>query len=270
MTRRLIPIALVAVVCVALIVVAVMVIGMLVGRAQTTPQVEQANIASVTPEEVTVTATAQPDGTLAVTETLVFDTPEGSSDPVSWYAGASRIGWESKARDAQLIVLPTVSDVAGVMLTDDGPGEPLAVQKDDSAVDDPMYDNVVYRFAPDGGEWAPGRHAVQISYLLDDVHVTVGGDDLMILPLTFAHGPDRAVSYRRVDVGEGNAPVCLMDNITFEPDADCSALTRRGGAVADSQLSWEHDVSGPVEAIAFAAPAAVTAPPSDVIRKEVP
>ncbi|MCW4460000.1 DUF2207 domain-containing protein [Microbacterium sp. MPKO10] len=269
MSRRWMPITLVALVCVALIAVVVMVVGMLVGRAGTSPHVERVSEAAFTPEEVTVTATANTDGTLAVTEKLVFDTPEGSTDPVSWYIGASRIGWETRDRHTQLIVLPTVSDVTGVVLTDDGPGDELTVDKDDSKVDDPMYDSVAYRFTAAEGEWSAGRHAVQVSYVLDDVHVRVDGADLMVLPLSFARGPHRTVSYRSIDVGDGNAISCMPDNMTFELNDECTRLQELATRTSESRIAWRDEPTGPVEAIAFAMPSTVTAEPISVIRKEV-
>ena len=99
--------------------------------------------------------------------------------------------------------------------------------------------------------------------------MTVDGTDLMVLPLSFASGPNRAVSYRSVDVGEGNAISCMPDNVTFELDNECTGLRSRATRTSDSRIAWKHDLTGPVEAIAFATPGTVTAEPISVIRKEV-
>lgn len=270
MSRRVlwIPIFIVAAVVGAAVFIAAVfgIVGIVDSGREHKPNPTQPHPDAFTPEEVSVAASAQKDGTLAVTATLVFDTPKGSDDPLYWYLGAARIGWESSERHAQYVVLPTATEVTGVVLTDDGAGEALTVEKDDSKVDDPLRDDVVYRFVPKN-EWTEGRHAVEISYVLEGVHVEVGGTDLMVLPLQFVSGPNRAVNYRRADVGEGNTIQCMSNNITFKLDDTCAAL-EGASEDAESTVSWADDGTGSVDAIAFATPDVVTVDPEPVTRRE--
>lgn len=270
MSRRLlwIPIFIVAAVVGAAVFIAAVfgIVGIVDSGRERKPSPTQPHPDAFTPEEVSVVASAQKDGTLAVTATLVFDAPKGSDDPLYWYLGAARIGWETSERHAQYVVVPTATDVEGVVLADDGAGEALTVEKDDSKVDDPLRDDVVYRFVPKG-EWTEGRHAVEISYVLEGVHVEVGGSDLMVLPLQFVTGPYRAVNYRRADVGEGNTIQCMYDNRTFLLDDTCAALDGATGEPG-STVSWAADLTSSVEAIAFATPEVVTVDPEPVTRRE--
>ena len=63
----------------------------------------------LTPEESTVLARPQPDGTVRVDQVLIFDVVPGlEADPATWYLGGTRIGWKSAERTAQYGVIPKV------------------------------------------------------------------------------------------------------------------------------------------------------------------
>ena len=61
----------------------------------------------LTPEESTVTAVPQPDGTVRVDQVLIFDIAPGLEDrPAIWYLDGIQIGWKSSERTAQYGVIP--------------------------------------------------------------------------------------------------------------------------------------------------------------------
>ena len=97
---------------------------------------------------------AQPDGppegyasgrALRVDISLIFDAGPGTSEPVWWSIGGTRIGWESAERRAQYWVNPTVTEVAAQELTPDGAKIPISVVVDDTGYHDPFLDAHVFR-----------------------------------------------------------------------------------------------------------------------------
>ncbi len=69
-------------------------------------------VEAVTPEEVSIAVAAGSDGTLAVSQLLVFDTPTGSEAPVAWTIGEVGLGWVGDDRDARYPVMPRVAQVS--------------------------------------------------------------------------------------------------------------------------------------------------------------
>ena len=189
MRRRLIIVA--GAIVLAMLLVAAVVVGVILSRRD--PDVPAAAGPSfaageLTPEESTVIATPQPDGTVQVEQKLVFDAGPGMDFPVTWYIGGTQIGWQSSAREPQYGVIPTISAVTAREVTAAGGTTDLAVSVDDSDIDDPFFDGHRYRLAAPG-PWDAGRHAVMISYTLGDVWVQADDVRVLVLPLSFGSGP---------------------------------------------------------------------------------
>ncbi|WP_309132378.1 hypothetical protein [Brevibacterium sp.] len=224
-------------------------------------------VEAVTPEEISLDVTVRSDGTLAVSQLLVFDTPVGSERPVRWAIGGIGIGWIDRDRDAQYAVLPRVSQVSAQDVSSPSAEAVDLTVVRDAHVEDLFHDDVVFTIAPpDRGRWSSGRHAVTVDYVLADVFVAVEGRNLFVMPLRFPHGPEDARSYRSLTVPAGAAVECLPSNVTFAPDASCQGLREPDVESDPSVLRWTDDPFTRIDAVAFAAPGDVTAAPLVVDR----
>jgi hypothetical protein len=213
----------------------------------------------LTPEESTVVATPQPDGTVRVEQELIFDAGPGMDYPVTWYIGGTQIGWQSSTREAQYGVIPTISAVTAREMTTTGGTVELAVSVDDSAIDDPFFDGHRYRLAAPG-PWAPGRHAVMISYTLGEVWVQADGVRVLVLPLQFGSGPanSQPADLVRLQVPGASLLQCPATNVNFADRRACGDGDRL--AYYDGELDQ-------VEALVVSDPAGVTAEPIPVPEK---
>lgn len=222
---------------------------------------------ALTPEEITVTVAPQTDGTLHVSQRLIFDASGNEDRSIRWYLAGEPIGRPTNDSDVQsYAVMPRASEVSarelstGEESTKNDPTEvaDLTVTRDGSDVED-LYDNVVYEFAnpnPPGEKvmWTPGRHVVDIDYVLDDVYLNVEGRELFVLPLRFPAGTSEAVSIRTVSLESGGPIWCLPDNVDFAPDTECRGLEKQQLSADGPSFTWEEDETGSIGAIGFEAP----------------
>jgi hypothetical protein len=214
----------------------------------------------LTPEESTVTAIPQPDGTVRVDQVLIFDIAPGLEDrPATWYLGGTQLGWKSSERAAQYGVIPDVVALSAreVPVTD-APVD-LKITVDDSDYDDPFFDGRRYALiAP--GPWSPGRHRVEFSYVLGAVWVQADGVRLLVLPLQFASGPGNGQPQDlvRLQVRGAGALQCPATNINFSERRSCGDGDR---------LVYRPDDLDQREAVTVTEPAGVTAPPVPVPEK---
>ena len=244
-----------------LLVVAV-VVGVVLPRRDAGPTIVAGpsfSAGELTPEESTVIATPQPDGTVQVEQKLVFDAGPGMDFPVTWYIGGTQIGWRSSARQAQYGVIPTISAVTAREVTTAGRTTDLAVRVDDSGIDDPFFDGHRYRLAA-RGPWAAGRHAVIISYTLGDVWVRADGVRTLVLPLSFGSGPAnrQPADQVRLQVQGASTLQCPATNVNFADRRSCGTGAR---------LAYHDGELDQVEAVVVADPAGVTAEPIPVPEK---
>jgi hypothetical protein len=215
----------------------------------------------LTPEESTVVATPQPDGTVQVEQKLIFDAGPGMDYPVTWYIGGTQIGWQSSAREARYGVIPTISGVTAREITTTGGTVDLAVSVDDSGIDDPFFDGHRYRLAAPG-PWAPGRHAVMISYTLGEVWVQADGVRILVVPLRFGSGPAnrQPADLVRLQVPGASALECPATNVDFADRRACGTGDR---------LVYHDGELDQVEAVVVPDPAGVTAEPIPVREKRL-
>ena len=214
----------------------------------------------LTPEESTVTAVPQPDGTVRVDQVLIFDVVPGQEEkPARWYLDGTQIGWKSAERKAQYGVIPKVVALSAreVPVTD-APVE-LKITVDESDYDDPFFDGRRYALiAP--APWTPGRHRVEFSYVLGDVWVEADGVRLLVLPLRFASGPGNSqpADLVRLWVRGTGALECPATNIDFAERRRCGDGDR---------LVYRPHQADQREAVAVTEPSGVTAAPIPVTEK---
>lgn len=173
----------------------------------------------VTPQEVTATATPQPDGTLVVEQTLVFEATNETGDVVLLSSNGVDLGWINDDRPGRYWANPTVSGVQAVEVTSGEPTD-LDLVVDDRGVEDPRMDGTYYKLA-DGHTWEPGRHVIEIEFSLADVWVDIDGTPAMVLPLDFffSHN-DGDLDTTRVQFTDG-ALVCSPPNRTWSAESLC-------------------------------------------------
>jgi hypothetical protein len=214
----------------------------------------------LTPEESTVTAVPQPDGTVRVDQVLIFDVVPGLEDrPATWYLGGTRIGWKSADRDAQYGVIPRVVALeAREVPVTDAPRQ-LKITVDESDYEDPFFDGRRYSLiAPE--PWTVGRHRVEFSYVLGDVWVEADGVRLLVLPLRLASGPanSQPVDLVRLQVRGAGRLECPATNVAFAERRSCG----EGG-----WLVYHLDDLDQVEAVVVPEFGGVTAAPIPVTEK---
>lgn len=263
----------------AVLMITVIVVAMIPGNPGPSPDRIRLPRQALTPEEISVTAAPQPDGTLQVSQRLIFDAPDGEDRPIRWHLGREPIGRStSGGTTSDYNVLPRVSAISARELstaegsTKDDPAEvaELNVRRDDVDVSDLFADDVSYEFAnpnPPGENimWDEGRHVIDVSYILDDVYLDVEGHELFVLPLRFPAGSSEARSIRTVSLKAGGPILCLPDNVSFDPNAECSALDEHRFGLDRSSLTWLDEVTGSINAIGFAAPDGMHSEPIRVV-----
>ncbi|AZT94176.1 hypothetical protein [Brevibacterium aurantiacum] len=237
---------------------------------------------ALTPEEITVNVTPRSDGSLQVSQRLIFDVTDEMKKPLSWYIGGEQIGWNTGVGDGpRYYVLPQVGEVSAQELstaegsTKENPAEvgDLTVTRENRSIDDPFSDSAVYDFtrekqAGEDSQWTPGRHVVDITYVLDDVYLNVDGHELFVLPLRFPSGSNEAPSMRTVSLEAGGPIQCLPDHTEFDPDAECTGLDKHRFTDDGTRLTWSEETSPSIEAIGFAAPENMQAEPIDAPERE--
>ncbi|WP_231441939.1 hypothetical protein [Brevibacterium zhoupengii] len=235
---------------------------------------------ALTPEEITVNVAPRNDGSLHVSQRLIFDVTDEMKSPLSWYVGGERIGYGVGA-GPRYYVLPQVGEVSAQELstaedsTKENPAEvgDLTVTRENPAIDGSFSDSAVYDFtrpkqAGEDSQWTPGRHVVDFTYVLDDVYLNVDGHELFVLPLRFPSGSNEAPSMRTVSLEAGGPIQCLPDNMDFDPDPECTGLDKHRFTDDGTRLTWSEEISSSIGAIGFAAPENMQAEPIDAPERE--
>lgn len=261
MRRGLVLIIVAGAIVLGLVITVVLVVGVILPRFQDKPDPGPTYApGELTPEESTVTAVPQPDGTVRVDQVLIFDTAPGLEDrPATWYLDGTQLGWKSSERTAQYGVIPKVVALeAREVPVADAP-VPLKITVDESDYDDPFFDGRRYALtAP--GPWSPGRHRVEFSYVLGDVWVEADGLRLLVLPLRFASGPGNGQPQDlvRLQVKGAGALQCPATDLNFSERRTCGD----GG-----RLTYSPDGLGQREAVAVTDLTQITAEPIPITEK---
>lgn len=257
--RRGVLLIVIAAVVLGLVITAAMVFGVILPRLQPGPdQGPTFAPGELTPEESTITAAPQPDGTVRVDQVLIFDAGPGLDRPVGWYVDGTQIGWKDPERTAQYGVIPRVVALEAREVPVDGAPVPLEITVDDDDLDDPFFDGRRYQLRPPQ-PWAPGRHRVELSYVLGDVWVEAGGVRLLVLPLRFASGPanQQPADLTRVLVKVAGVLECPATDRSLGEREPCG----EGG-----RLTYRDNLDD-VEAVVVANPTGITAAPIPVTEK---
>ena len=215
----------------------------------------------VTPQEITATATPQPDGSVAVEQTLVFEATEESADVVVLRSSGVELGWVSDERRGRYWVSPTVSEVRAADVTSDQPTE-LEMVVDDRDLDDPRRDGLYYKLG-EGTDWAPGRHVIEIEFTLTDVWVEIEGLRAMVLPLDFFVTQNHSDLDTTIVQFTDGPLLCSATNRTWSTDHACE---HGEGGQWSGYLESPGTVPRELQGLVAFDPPGVTAEPEPVLE----
>lgn len=212
----------------------------------------------VTPMEITASATPQPDGSLAVEQTLVFEATEQTGDVVVLSSSGVGLGWINDDRPGRYWVSPTVSQVQAADVTSGQPAD-LDLVVDDQDRDDPRMDGIYYKLA-EGHDWEPGRHVIEIEFTLTDVWVDIDGTRAMVLPLDFFRTQNTGDLDATIVQFTDSSLVCSNTNRTWSTENVCAdSESGEWSGFLESSMS-----SGDLEGLVAIDPPGVTAEPEPV------
>ena len=203
-------------------------------------------------------ATPGPDGTVRVEQELIFDAGPGMDYPVTWYIGGTQIGWKSSSpAEAQYGVIPTI--VTNLEAREIG-GLDLTV-RDTERIDRTRSSTGTATGWPPPVPWAPGRHAVMISYTLGEVWVQADGVRCWCCRCSSAAArptPSRP-TWSGCRCAGATRLQCPATNVNF---ADRRCVRSGRPAAPTTTVSWTS-----VEAVVVPDPAGVTAEPIPVTEE---
>lgn len=272
--RRTGIIIVIAVLAVTVVVLSLGVAGLLADRTTVPPAARPLPDHALTPTESTSDVRANPDGTLSVSQRLVFETPVGSERPIVVHLGRANLGWADAKRNGHYIVLPGITDIRAEVLpahSDDPEAAELVVIRQEEIDGGGSLPSIRETIGPadPNGRWSPGRHAVLIEYVLTDVFVEIDGRPLLIIPADIVGAPEYATTtWNRIHLEEDSARIlCLPENVDFAPQ-DCSGTDIERSEDADpdpARRAWKERPGSSVKALGFDPPASITATPQPVL-----
>lgn len=254
--RRGVVLVIIGAVVLGLVVTVAVLVGVVLPRLRRDPGPPPSYApGELTPEESTVVAKPQEDGTVRVIQLLTFDAGPGTDRPLTFYLGGTRLGRSATARYA---VLPQVRDAEAEADTPGNDG-PLTIEMEETAYADPFTDGRRYAVSVPGG-WSSGRHRVTFQFVLSDVWVEIEGERVLVLPLRFVSGPDtgQPADQVRLNVNGAARLDCPDSNELFADRQTCGE---------DDVLNYRPAELRSTEAVTIPDPGFITAAPVPVTER---
>lgn len=263
--------------------VTVVVIGVIVTALvlrSTPPHHETTRLSehALTPQETITEVAPRRDGTVQIRQRLIFETPPENGQPVGLWIGDAGVGQDPRT-DRRLGMMPTLSSLSAVELstaddsTQDSPktlGE-LNIDVDESeqkGFDHPAVHVEITPQDSDGKavQWGAGRHVIELEYALDDVFISVDGEEFFAVPVPALGNGQLAQKTHTLDIDTDGPVYCPADNVDFALGDGCDAEAFARVDDADdsdtgAHVVWRESVADSHEVIAFAPPAGMTASP---------
>ncbi|KAB1949832.1 hypothetical protein [Brevibacterium linens] len=279
MTRpRLLLLIGIASTAVAVVVIGVIVTALVLRYSAPHPETKSLPEHALTPQETITEVAPRRDGTVQIRQRLIFETPPEGGKPVSLWISDVGVGRDPRTGN-RLAMMPKVSSLSAVELstaddsTQDSPktlGE-LNIDVDESeqkGFDHPAVHVEITPQDSDGEvvQWSEGRHVVELEYVLDEVFVTVAGEDFFAVPVPALGNGQLAQKTHTLDIDTDGPVYCPADNVDFALGDGCDAEAFARVDDADDSDSgghvvWRESVADSHEIIAFAPPAGMTASP---------
>lgn len=272
--------------------VAVVVIGVIVTTLvllYTAPHPEPKSLSerALTPQETITEVAPHKDGTVQIRQRLIFETPPEDGKPVGPWISDAGVG-EDPRTDRRLAMMPKLSSLSAVELStadDSTRTSPKTLGKLDIAVDEERrqgfdHPSVHFTFSPQNSQdsqgaavqWSEGRHVIELEYVLDDVFITVAGEDFFAVPVPVVGNGQHTQTTHTLDIDTDGPVYCPADNVDFDLgdgcDAEAFARVDDSGAISSGDAAgdgihvlWRESLPASHKVIAFTPPAGMTASP---------
>lgn len=269
--------------------VAVVVIGVIVTALvlrYTAPHPETTSLPehALTPLETITEVAPHKDGTVLIRQRLIFEAPPEDGATVGLWISDAGLGRNPQTGN-RLATMPKVSSLSAVELSTAAGStrtSPKTLGKLDIAVDEESrqgFDRPAVHFtlSPQNSQgaavgWSEGRHVVELEYALDEVFLTVSGEEFFAVPLPAIGNGHHTVKTHTLEIDTDGPVYCPADNVDFDlgDGCDAEAFSRvddsgaisSGDAAGDgTRVVWRESLTDSHEIIAFNPPAGMTASP---------
>lgn len=292
MTRpRLLLLIGIASTAVAVVVIGVIVTALVLRYSAPHPETKSLPEHALTPQETITEVDPHRDGTVQIRQRLIFETPPEGGKPVGLWISDVGVGRDPRTGN-RLAMMPKVSSLSAVELsTADGSTQasPKTLGKLDIDVEESGrkgfdHPEVHLTFNPkdsDGEvvQWSEGRHVVELEYVLDEVFITVAGEDFFAVPVPSIGNGQHTVKTHSLVIDIDGPVYCPADNVDFDLgdgcDAEAFSRVDDSGAISSgpaaedgTHVVWRKSYTGNREVIAFAPPAGMTASPTPARERQ--
>jgi hypothetical protein len=266
----------------AVIVVGTLVAVLAVRSIQPQPETDDLPDHALTPEETFAEVAPQKDGTVQIRQRLIFEAPPAGEDSVGLWISDSGIG-EHPVSGHRLEMMPVASKVTAVELSTDEESTresprtegDLDIDVETKREEGFKQPAAHFSFRPQDSDskpqrWSEGRHAIEVSYVLDKVFLTVAGEDIFVLPLSSLGAPRPIDATHTMTVDTDGPLYCPADNVEFALGTGCTEDDfERAAQISDSndsfgsgaRLIWNEHYSGEDGVVAFDPPTGMTVRP---------
>ena len=263
---------------VAVVVIGVIVTALVLRSGPPDPETESLSEHALTPQETITEVAPQRDGTVQIRQRLIFETPPEGGIPVGLWISDAGVGRNPQTGN-RLAMMPKLSSLSAVELStaDDSTrtasktlGE-LDIDVDEEREQGFDHPAVNFEFNPkdsDGktAQWSEGRHVIELEYVLDEVFITVAGEDVFALPIPVIGNGQHTQKTHTLNIDTDGPVHCPADNVDFELGDGCDAaafarVDDGEDSEAGARVVWRESLTDSHDVIAFTPPAGMTASP---------
>ena len=171
---------------VAVVVIGVIVTALVLRSAPPDPETERLSEHALTPQESITEVAPQRDGTVQIRQRLIFETPPEDGKPVGLWISTAGLGRILRPRpnrdDAETIFAERCRAEHSRRFdstTEDTRELDIAVDEErEQGFDHPeVYFMINPKDSRKAAKWSEGRHVIELEYVLDEVFITVAGEE---------------------------------------------------------------------------------------------
>ena len=265
-------------------VIGVIVIALVLRYSAPHPETKSLPEHALTPQETITEVDPHRDGTVQIRQRLIFESPPEGGKPVGLWISDVGVGSDSRTGN-RLAMMPKPSALRAVELstaddsTQDSPksrGE-LHIDVEETKREGFDHPRVLFEFTSQDSDgkavpWSEGRHVVELEYVLDDVFITVAGEEFFAVPVPVIGNGQRTPTTHTLDIDTDGPVYCPADNVDFDLGDGCDAeafsrvddsdAINSGDAAEDgTHMVWRESLTDSHEIIAFTPPTGMTVSP---------
>ena len=270
---------------VAVVVIGVIVTALVLRSAPPDPETERLSEHALTPQESITEVAPQRDGTVQIRQRLIYETPPEGGKPVGLWISDAGVGRNPQTGN-RLAMMPKLSSLSAVELStadDSTRTSPKTLGELDIAVDEEReqgfdHPEAHFKFNPedsDGktGQWSEGRHVIELEYVLDEVFITVAGEDVFAVPIPVIGNGQHTQKTHTLNIDTDGPVHCPADNVDFELGDGCDAaafarVDDGEDSEAGARVVWRESLTDSHDVIAFTPPAGMTASPIHAYERQ--